>query len=382
MDEAAAWARAIEGFEARFGEAPEGVWLAPGRVNLIGEHTDYQAGLCLPMAIDRHVVVAARRRRDRALRAVTASLGQEAEGEVGALRPGPRGDWFNYVAGVVAALGPQHGFDLWIDADLPPGAGLSSSAALEMAVASAVNDLAGLGRGPVDLAKAGQRAEHEFAGVQTGLMDQLAAAFGRRGHALLLDTRSLEVAPVPWEPERAGLALAVVDTRAEHQVVAGGYEARVLEVRQAAARLGVPTLRDARAEDLGRLAGDPLLLRRARHVVTENARVREVVDAAGRGDWEAVGRAFLASHRSLAEDYEVSHPALDLVVGEAERLPGALGARLTGAGFGGSAIVLLRAAAVPALEARLRAAFAERGWRLPEVRVVSAGPGVRRVRGA
>ena len=338
------------------------MWRAPGRVNLIGEHTDYQEGLCLPMAIDRHVVVAARPRSDQWVRAVSSARGPAPDADLGALGPGPQDSWFNYVAGVLAVLAPPAGCDLFVDADLPVGAGLSSSAALELAVAVAINDLFALGRRPEDLALAGQRAEHDFAGVRSGLMDQLACVFGRPGHALLLDTRTRAVTPVPWRPEDAGLALAVVDTRAEHQVVGGGYEARVREVRAAAAALGVPALRDAAPADLPRLEGQPLLLRRARHVVSENARVRTVVAAASRGDWEGVGQAFLASHRSLAEDYEVSHPARDAVVDQAARTPGALGARLTGAGFGGSAIVLLHADAVDILAQGLRQEFARHGW--------------------
>ena len=355
------------------------MWWAPGRVNLIGEHTDYQEGLCLPMAINRHVVVAVRPRSDRLVRAVSSSRGPAPDVDLDALRPGPRDSWFNYVAGVLAVLAPSAGCDLFIDADLPVGAGLSSSAALEMAVAVAINDLFALGRTPEDLALAGQRAEHDFAGVSSGLMDQLASVFGRPGHALLLDTRTRAVTPVPWRPEDAGLALAVVDTRAEHRVVGGGYEARVREVRAAAAALGVPALRDVAPEDLPRLEGQPLLLCRARHVVSENARVRTVVDAASRGDWERVGRAFLASHRSLAEDYEVSHPALDAVVDRAARTPGALGARLTGAGFGGSAIVLLRADAVGMLEEGLHEEFARRGWVPCGVQTFCPGDGAARV---
>lgn len=373
-----AWRRGAAGFGQHFGGEPDGIWRAPGRVNLIGEHTDYQLGLCLPMAIDRHVVVAGRARPDRLVRVFSAAMDRGVTADLDRLRPGARGDWFNYVAGVLAGLQPPRGCDLYLDADLPAGAGLSSSAALEIGVATAVNDLFGLGRSAHDLAAIGQRAEHEYAGVGTGLMDQLASALGQRDHALLLDTRTQGITPVPWRPERAGLRLVVVDTRAKHQVVAGGYEARVREVQAAAACLGVPTLRAARPEDLAALAGEPLLLRRARHVVTENARVLEVVEAAGRGDWARVGSAFYASHRSLAEDYEVSHPALDTVVAVAHGEAAALGARLTGAGFGGSAIVLLAAGGVERLRLALHAAFAGRGWVPCELTEVSPAPGAGR----
>jgi len=368
------------GFAGRFGTAPEGVWLAPGRVNLIGEHTDYQQGFCLPIAIERHTGVAARRRPDGRVRAWSGVLQAAAEGEIQSLAPRSRGDWFNYVAGVLAGLGIPQGVDLFFFGDLPLGAGLSSSAALEMAVAVALRDLFALGRTPEQLALVGQRAENVFAGVGSGIMDQLASALGREGMALLLDTRVPSASAVPFSPEAAGLTLLVVDTRAPHQVTGGGYQARFEEAKAAAAALGLEWLRDARAADVQRL-DDPLLRRRARHIVSENARVAEVVRAARQGDWPAVGRAFYASHRSLAEDYEVSHPALDLVVAVAGAAPGVLGARLTGAGFGGSAIVLLRADAEAGFIADLHAAYAERGWPPFAHMAARAAAGARRIDG-
>ena len=324
-------AAAARGYRARFGAEPEAVWAAPGRVNLIGEHTDYQMGLSLPIAIDRHVVAAAGRRADRRLAAWSEAMDGGAEADLDGLRPGPAGSWFNYVAGVAGALGLPGGVNLFLAADLPAGAGLSSSAALEVAVGSACNALFGLGRGGRDLALAGQHAEHAFAGVSTGLMDQLASALGREGAALLLDHRTGDVRPVPWEPERAGLILGVVDSRAPHRVTGGGYQRRFEEARAAAAALGLPSLREAGSDAVEALE-DPVLRRRARHIVSENRRVDEVVAAAAAGDWAAVGRAFSASHRSLADDYEVSHPVLDGIVDVAGGTPGVLGARLTGAG--------------------------------------------------
>ncbi len=369
-----------DGFRQRFGTGPDGVWLAPGRVNLIGEHTDYQQGLCLPIAIERHTAVAARRRQDGRVRAWSGVLAAAAEADLRSLAPRPGPNWFNYVAGVLAGLGIPRGVDLFVFGDLPLGAGLSSSAALEMAVAVALNDLFALSRTPEQLAAVGQRAENLFAGVNSGIMDQMASALGQARKALLLDTRIPTVSAVPFVPEDAGLALVVIDTRAAHQVSGGGYQARFEEARAAAAALGVPALRDAREAEVERL-GDPLLRRRARHIVTENARVVEVVAAAGRGDWPAVGQAFFASHRSLAMDYEVSHPALDLVVSVAREVPGVLGARLTGAGFGGSAIALLRTEAEAELIARLRAQYARRGWAPFTCAAVQAAAGARRVEG-
>jgi galactokinase len=369
------------GFASRFGGEPEGVWWAPGRVNIIGEHTDYQLGLCLPMAIDRHVVVAARPRPDRRVRAYSAALQAAAEADLDGLRPGPRGDWFNYVAGVLAGLEPPRGVDLYIGGDLPRGAGLSSSAALEVAVAWAVNDLFALGLEPEELALVAQRAEHTFAGVSCGIMDQFASVFGRPGRALLLDTRSRTVTPVPFQPEEVGLVLGVVDTRAPHQVTGGGYQERFEQARAAARLLGLDALRDATPEDLVRVP-DPVLRRRARHIVSENGRVLQVVEAAARGEWAAVGQALYASHRSLAEDYEVSHPALDLVVQTASATEGVFGARLTGAGFGGSAIVLMEALAEEDFLQALRRAYAERGWAPFAYLPVRAGPGAGRCPGA
>lgn len=378
MEGAEALARGRDGFSRRFGGVPEGVWSAPGRVNLIGEHTDYQQGLCLPMAVGRHTVVAARRRPDRRVRAWSEVLGQAAEGELAALRPGERGAWFNYVAGVLSALETPDGLDLFICGDLPLGAGLSSSAALELAVGCAVNDLCGLGRTAQELAAAGQRAENAFAGVNSGLMDQLASALGRPGCALLLDTRGPGVEPIPFTPEAEGLCLGVVDTRAPHQVTAGGYQARFEQARSAAAVLGHPWLREATPEEAEGLA-DPVLRRRARHIVSENRRVLEVVAAARRRDWGAVGQAFYASHRSLATDYEVSHPALDAVVAVAAATPGVLGARLTGAGFGGSAIVLLGQGAEATFLAALAEAYRGRGWEPFAYEAVTAAAGAGRV---
>ena len=366
------------GFAQAFGATPEGVWLAPGRVNLFGEHTDYQQGLCLPMAIGRHTGVAARRRTDGRVRAYSTVVNAGAEGDLATLAPGPKGEWFNYVAGVIAGLEPPGGVDLFIFGDMSLGAGLSSSAALELAVGLAVNDLYGLGRTAEALARIGQRAENEFAGVSSGIMDQFASALGQEGKALLLDTRGPTAVPIPFSPEDMGVMLAVVDTRAPHQVVAGGYQARFEEAQAAAAALGVKSLRDAQPGDVQRLT-DERLRRRARHIVSENRRVLQVVEAASRGEWVGVGQAFYASHQSLAGDYEVSHPALDAVVEVAAATEGVFGARLTGAGFGGSAIVLLEALAEEDLLARLRAAYAARGWEPFGYEAAHASAGARRV---
>lgn len=377
MKASAALAEGNAGFAARFGGPPDAVYVAPGRVNLIGEHTDYQQGLCLPMAIDLHVAVAARRRTDRQVEAYSHSLESAATANLDTLRPGPRGHWFNYVAGVIAGLQAPYGVDLYFFGDLPRGAGLSSSAALEIVTATAINDLFALGRTPEEVALIGQAAEHDFAGVSCGIMDQFASVFGRQGNALLLDTRLRSITPVPFLPEEVGLTLGVVDTRAEHHVTGGGYQERFEQARAAAGVLGVEYLRDASPGHLGQIH-DPLLQRRARHIVTENRRVMQVVEAAGRGEWAAVGSAFYASHRSLAEDYEVSHPALDAVVQAALGTEGVFGARLTGAGFGGSAIVLMEALAEDDFLSTLRRAYARHDWPPFSYMAVRAGAGASR----
>lgn len=364
-------------FLGAYAAVPEVVWQAPGRVNIIGEHTDYQDGLCLPMAIDLQAVVAGRRRPDPVLRAYSATLDQWAEAAL-PLTPGPSGSWFNYVAGVWAECGASGGADLVIGGDVPLGAGVSSSAALEVAVGGTADALFGLGLSPQELAESGRRAEHRFAGVETGIMDQLASALGQEGHALLLDTRTREATPVSFRPGRAGLVLALVDTRVTRALVAGGYGARVQEARAAAAALGVPMLRDARPEDLTRLT-DPLLARRARHIVSENARVQAVVEAAGRDDWAAVGSALYASHRSLAEDFEVSCAALDAVVAAAQATAGVHGARMTGAGFGGSCIALLDAEAEERFRHALDRQWRAGGWAPYGFRVVVPSAGAGRV---
>ncbi len=361
-----------------------GVWAAPGRVNLIGEHTDYNDGFSLPLAVPQRVRCTASTRGDGLLTAVSAQLpDQPVSAPVAGLEPGGVAGWGGYVAGVLWALGEAGhevgGVDLALDSDVPVGGGLSSSHALECAVAVACNDLFGLGLDRLAMARLVQRAENGFVGAPTGIMDQIASLFGREGHALLLDARSLEVEQVAMDLPGHGLALLVIDTRAAHSHASGGYAARRRSCEQAAALLGVPALRDATPADLDRLA-DPELHRRARHVITENARVLDVVGALRDGaDPRDIGPALTASHISLRDDYEVSCPELDVAV-EASLAAGAHGARMTGGGFGGSAIALVDAGAVSAVVAAVRAAFAGRGFAEPAPFVVTPAAGAGRVR--
>jgi galactokinase len=371
-------------FRERTGRDPEGVWAAPGRVNLIGEHTDYNDGFVLPAAIDRLVLVAAGRRAGGRLRLWSLQAGPPADLELAGIGPGKVGGWAAYPAGVAWALGQAGvelaGADLVVDGDVPPGSGLSSSAALECATATALADLGAAGLDPVALAGLARRAENEVVGVPSGVMDQMVSMLGRAGHALFLDTRSLGTEQVPLPLEAAGLCLLVIDTRAGHRLVDGAYADRRAACEAAAATLGVPALRDATVALLERHAaalGDPGL-RRARHVVTENGRVLAAVELLRAGDLDRLGPLLAASHASLRDDYEVSSPELDTAV-EAAVAAGAVGARMTGAGFGGSAIALVEAALAGRVADRARDAFAAAGFGSPRVTAVVPSDGARRL---
>ena len=352
-----------------FGARPEQVWLAPGRANLIGEHTDYNQGWVLPFALDLGVTVAAGRRGDGllAIRSRQAP-GAPASLPLAALAPGAVPGWAAYPAGVAWALRQAGhplagGASLAVDSDLPQGAGLSSSAALECAAALALDGLHGLDLPRPELATLAQHAENDFVGVPSGIMDQSASLLSRAGHALLLDCRSGVTADVPLDPAAAGLALLIVDTGARHALGDGRYAQRRRECEQAAALLGVGSLRDVTSPtEAGRLR-DPVLRRRARHVVTENARVEQAVALLTGGDLAGVGALLWASHASLRDDFEVSWPEADVAV-EAAMAAGALGARMMGGGFGGSALALVPAGQ-RAPGAAVTAEFARRGWPPP-----------------
>jgi galactokinase len=400
--------RGARWFRTCYGHRPQGVWLAPGRVNIIGEHTDYNDGFVLPFALGEGVVAAASPRRDDRLALRTRrDPAASVEIPLARLRPGPDGTpakldevreqlpgWARYPAGVawslLAAGYPVPGASLAIDSDLADGAGLSSSAALECSVALALTELIGpdslndwalSGPEPAAMARPkiarpalsglARRAENEFAGVPSGIMDQSASLLCRAGHALLLDCQSLESSQVPFRPGRAGVRVLVIDTRAKHELADGEYGGRQAECAEAARRLHVPSLRAL--HDVSQLESltDPVLHRRARHVVTDNRRVRQVtalLRASDGGDFRSlseVGTLLLQSHASLRDDFEVSWPEADVTV-EVAVDAGALGARMTGGGFGGSALALVPEADVDQVQGRVRAAFADRGWTEPE----------------
>jgi len=330
---------AVESFTDRFGRAPEILVRAPGRVNLIGGHTDYNGGHVLPVAIERCTFLAAARRSDRLVDVVSEGFG-ETTFDLGDLRhDGPT--WAEYLKGVAWALGPPLvGWDGYLTSDIPLGAGLSSSAALEMATALVLTVLADRPWQPVAAAQAGQRAENEWVGLRSGIMDQLTVATSKAGHAQLIDCKTFERRYVPV-PDR--VTVVVLDTGTRRRLADSSYNRRRDECARAARAFGVPSLRDLTAEDLSRPPSglDPVAYARTRHVVTENARTLEAADALGAGDLERLGELINASHESLRDDFEVSSPALDTIVDAARHSPGCFGARMTGAGFAGCAVAIV-----------------------------------------
>ena len=374
-----AWRAFQEAFEGR----PVLRARAPGRVNLIGEHTDYNEGFVLPIAINRSVWVVARPRPDRRARLVAADFGESAEFSLDDLRPGSLSGWPAYPAGVAWALeeaGYQlPGLEAAVAGDVPIGSGLSSSAALEVAFAIVWIALGGYTVPPLELARRCQRAENGFVGVRCGIMDQMAALFGRRGHALRIDCRTLEVESVPFPAEAAVL---VADSGVRRALAASAYNERRAQCEEAVRRLrarypGLQALRDLTPDQLeaARPLLPDLLYRRARHVVTENERVQGAVAALARGDLEALGALLNASHESLRTDYEVSAPELDVLVEAARAVLGVCGARLTGAGFGGSVLALVRREAVAAAQEAMARAYTMRFRRAPTFFVVEPEEG-------
>ena len=367
---------------------PIGIWSAPGRVNLIGEHTDYNEGFVLPFAIGQRTSAAVASRQDDRIR-VASTLAdapielplRDLSRELFASEAVPT--WAAYPLGVAWALhasgasGP--GVDIAISSDVPLGAGLSSSAAIECAVALALNDLWGAGLDRRALAQIGRRAENEVVGAPTGIMDQMASIHGEADAALFIDCRTLDAQIVPLGFAEQGLSLLVVDTRVKHSHATGGYGDRRAACERGARALGVEALRDAAAADLDRATGllDDETFRRVRHVVTENRRVRETVQMLRTQGPRGIGPFLTASHLSLRDDFEVSTPELDTAV-DAALAAGALGARMTGGGFGGAAIALVDTTAVEKASDAVRAAFAASGFTEPGIFTVTPSAGARR----
>ncbi|NMR28310.1 galactokinase [Crystallibacter degradans] len=392
---------AADAFTQRFGHAPDGIWAAPGRVNLIGEHTDYNLGFALPLAIDRSTIAAVSLRTDSTVRATALDPAYDDVTLAAAdISPGAVTGWATYPLGVVWAFAQRGveipGLELQLGSDVPIGAGLSSSAALECSVAVALNDLLGAGFDLPELVQICRQAENEMAGAPTGILDQTASLLGRGDHALLLDCRSLATQPVPLPLHEAGLQLLVIDTKVSHSHASGGYSARRADCARAVDALGVDSLRDVEegmlSEARGRL--DETTFRRVRHVVTENQRVQQTAhvltskgDAAGLASaptagpvsgTASIGDLLTASHVSLRDDYEVSCAELDLAMDTALQ-HGALGARMTGGGFGGSAIALVPEEAAEKVGTAVVNSFRLAGLKQPDVFPVAPADGARRL---
>jgi galactokinase len=373
-------------FVDAFDHAPDGVWSAPGRVNLIGEHTDYNEGFVLPFAINRTARVAIRRRDDQRVRLMSSYAGADpAEADLTELSPETLQGWAAYPLGVVWALQQEGvdvpGFDLYLESSVPTGAGLSSSAAVECAVALALNDLAKAGLSRPQLVQVGRRAENEVVGAPTGILDQSASLLATDGHAVFLDCRTQESRLVPLDLSAAGLGILVIDTKVSHAHSTGGYGDRRASCEAGARTAGVGSLRDLAVADLPRLEAvlDPETYTRVRHILTENERVLQAAELLPDQGPKAIGSILNASHDSMRDDFEISCPELDLAVSTAQRA-GALGARMTGGGFGGSAIALVHHADEETVRAAVLEAFAAAGFRRPDVFVVEPAQGATRLR--
>ncbi|MDQ1495574.1 MAG: galactokinase [Actinomycetota bacterium] len=374
---------AADTFRSRFNRSPAGVWSAPGRVNLIGEHTDYNGGYVLPFAIDLRTQAAVALRDDGRVSVLSVQRGGDpVEFAVEDLKPHASSGWAGYAVGVVWALRDKgfdvNGLDIVLDGRVPTGAGLSSSAAIECAVGLAALELSGIDLALEDMARIAQYAENEYVGVPCGLMDQMAVSVCRADHALFFDVRDDVREHEPFAPHDDGLAVLVINTRAQHAHAGGAYAERRKSCEAAAKQLGVAYLRDIARSELDaalRTLDDDVLRRRARHIITENDRVLTTVDLLRNGRLSEIGPLLTASHESLRDDFEVSAPELDTAV-DAALASGALGARMTGGGFGGSAIALVNAGDVEQVKRAVAAAFEREGFVAPQFLSPKASAGV------
>ena len=354
-------------FLETFGAEPDLVAAAPGRVNLIGEHIDYSDGFVLPFAIKDRTLVAARKRGDSTVRIASAQRRNKiVTVDISRVKPGLKGEWERYALGVLWALGVKDGVDLLIDGHVPLGAGLSSSAALECSVATAMNHLFDLGFNLEELARLTQKAENQYVGVPCGIMDQSVSLMATQGSALLLDCRDLTTKNIPFDVASSGLELLIIDTQAHHALTDGGYAERRASCESVVAKLGITSLRELTMEQLENSRG--LLTEtefvRARHAVTEMKRVLECVEALSNSDFAKVGQLINQSHASLRNDYTVSCPELDTAV-EAALAAGSLGSRMVGGGFGGSAIALIQASKTTETIKAVEKAFSSKGFKAP-----------------
>ena len=350
-----------------FGEEPDLVAAAPGRVNLIGEHIDYSDGFVLPFAIKDRTLVAARKRDDSIVRIASVQRRNKVVTvDISRVKPGLKGEWERYALGVLWSMGVKTGVDLLIDGHVPLGAGLSSSAALECSVATAMNHLFGMGFTLEELARLTQKAENQYVGVPCGIMDQSVSLMATQGSALLLDCRDLSTKNIPFDVAASGLELLIIDTQAHHALTDGGYAQRRASCESVVAKLAIASLRELSMEQLEAsrsLLTDTEYLR-ARHAVTEMKRVLDCVDALSSSDFVRVGQLLNQSHASLRDDYAVSCPELDTAV-DAALSAGALGSRMVGGGFGGSAIALIQASKTTETIKAVEKAFSNRGFKAP-----------------
>ncbi len=373
---------ALTAFAEAFPGSPDGVWSAPGRVNLIGEHTDYNDGFAMPFAIDRRTAAAVRRTGTGEIRVTSTETEEIAQADATALASAEPTGWSAYPLGVAQILFGDRdfgGFDIAIASEVPVGSGLSSSAAIECAVALALDDLTGLGSSREDLARICRSAENDVVGAPTGVMDQYASLFGRPDSAVLLDCRTLAATPVTLGLHDAGLVVLVIDTRESHTHASNGYAERRASCELGASTLGVAALRDLDESDLPRAEAllDGVTFRRVRHIVTEDARVLRTAQVLETDGPRAIGDLLLASHASMRDDFAISTPALDAAV-QASVDAGAIGARMTGGGFGGCAIALVPAARLDAVERAVVARFASDAHPTPRLFAVRASEGARR----
>ena len=354
-------------FLETFGAEPDLVAAAPGRVNLIGEHIDYSDGFVLPFAIKDRTLVAARKRNDSTVRIASAQRRNKiVTVDINQVKPGLKGEWERYALGVLWAMGIKEGVDLLIDGNVPLGAGLSSSAALECSVATAMNHLFDLGFNLEELARLTQKAENQYVGVPCGIMDQSVSLMATQGSALLLDCRDLSTKNISFDVASNGLELLIIDTQAHHALTDGGYAERRASCESVVVKLDINSLRELSMEQLenSRALLTETEFVRARHAVTEMKRVLECVDALSNSDFEKVGHLINQSHTSLRDDYTVSCPELDTAV-EAALSAGALGSRMVGGGFGGSAIALIQASKTKETIKLIEKAFSNKGFKAP-----------------
>ena len=356
-------------FTALFGQAPEIISEAPGRVNLIGEHVDYCDGFVMPFAISDRTYAAINRRSDRKIRIASAQRpGEIVETSLDQLSPAEDGDWERYILGVIWIFGDHitTGLDILVDGRVALGAGLSSSAALECSIAIALNQLFTAGLSLPELARLAQRSENDYVGMPCGIMDQSVSLMAQAGNALLLDCRDLSTEQIPFDLASSGLELLVIDTRAHHALVDGGYAERRASCESAAAKLDVKALRDCSISHLesSREKLTELEYMRAEHVVNDIARVHQCVEQLKRADFKSVGEILTQSHASLRDRFEISCPELDLAVATA-LANNSLGGRMIGGGFGGSAIALFKVADIEPAKVAIAAAFKAAGFTEP-----------------